>query len=75
MLIWMFLAVIGLGLGVLGFAGVGFGLATGKVKLIIVSLIIPLLFAVGFYVLWKADQRFIQSEIERNGGELPEWVW
>lgn len=75
MIIWMMLTFVGLGLPVAGIAGVIIGVTKKKMNLWIASVVIPVVYWVGFYFLWQADQEFIRKETEKNGGETPGWVW
>ena len=51
------------------------GIRTRSVKRCILAVLIPILCWIGVVPLCYADQRFIQEEMRRNNGQLPDWVW
>jgi len=51
------------------------GVKRRNFKTVFSGILIPVLYWVLMIALWEADRKFIESETEKNDGELPEWVW
>ena len=51
------------------------GIRTKNVRRCIISVLLPIIHWFGLAQLYYADQRFIEEETRKNGGELPGWVW
>jgi hypothetical protein len=71
----MLLTGIGLILPVWGVFRIVVGIRRKNKRIVFVSILVPVLYWWFYMALWEADRRFIESETEKNGGELPEWVW
>ena len=75
MIIFLLLTLIGLGLILGGVTGVIVGLKKKSKKIWISSIVIPVFFWLGLFILIELDRKFIEAETEKNGGETPDWVW
>jgi hypothetical protein len=71
----MLLTYTGISLPIIGVMGLIIGSEKKSKKIIILSILIPVVYWIGFYCLLEADRRFIEEETEKNGGNPPEWVW
>jgi hypothetical protein len=71
----MLLTGIGFALPIWGLCRIAVGLKRKSWKIVAIGVILPVFYWIFYIALWEADRKFIQSETEKNDGQLPEWVW
>jgi hypothetical protein len=74
-IIWAIVYLSGFTAQVVGLVHVVRGIRKKEKKRVLLALALPVLLWIGIYALHEADRRFIEEEIRKNGGNLPEHVW
>ena len=75
MIIWAAIYLFGLIAIPTGLVHVVRGLKRKERKRVILGVVVPIVIWIGIYALYEADRRFIENEIRKNGGQLPDQVW
>jgi hypothetical protein len=75
MLIFAFLIMVGIVGSVVGLAYVCHGLLVGNIRCVLWAVLVPVMYWGMLFVLAEVDRRYIEREIQKNHGRIPEWVW
>ncbi len=75
MLIFALLYLVGFVMPFIGFYHLIRGIRTRSAKRCLLAVLVPILYWLALAQLYYADQRFIEEETRKNGGNLPDWVW
>ena len=73
-IIFALLFLLGFALVIIGVVFVILGIWHRRPLYVVLALFVPLAYWGALFLLWQADQRFIEEETRKNGGVLPDWA-